>query len=1821
MFENPDTTVILIKSSLVPYNGNSIIKQAILWALLLVSVGSVSGDTRTSTTDGFKPSALTSNAPEVNPYNGDLNFGVPLASIGGRGEAGYSVFLPIRQNWALQTTVIANNASISPFYEWFQNGNPVPITAPIDSRSYLPGFIYGRKVGIPLYCGTNYESTFTSLTVILPDGTRKTFIDQATEGQPLGGQTACGGGPGAGRGTVFKTNDGSAMTFISDTDIIDAGGNSFVAENGFEEFYPSGFLLFPNGTRYRFDGGYVSWITDRNGNKVSFVYETFIYNYKRVTSAVDAIGRTVNISYGSSEDQITYLGTGGAARTVRVLKANLSSSLRTGEILKQYGGSGGLFPELGGAGQWFNPVLVNEIVLPDNRSYKLRYNSYGELARIEYPTGGATEYDWQAGVNNGNTSGSLSFNSSGSLNYNGVYRRVVENRLYADGTNLSNKRTFSRPETQTSPGSYTNIGYVQVDEFDGSNNRVAASKSYYHGSPAYSLSPSNLRWTPWQEGKGFKTEYLDLDGSTVIKRVEHTWHQRAPNAWGAFEGGLAPPIDPRITDTTTTLVDSGQVSKNEFAYDNFNNLTDVYEYDYAAGAPGALIKRTHTDYVTDSNYTSHTGSHLRSLRSQMWISSDSAGSSKKSLIVYEYDNYVATWPHATLEPRANVTGHDSIYGTGFGYRGNLTATTSYANAQTQTESTTSYAQYDILGNVTKTIDARGYATEIYYQDRFGSPDNEAQSNNPSSQLGGFSTFAFPTSGKNALNMIVGYSQFDYFTGLVVNNEDLNGIVSKTTYNDPLDRPRQTVRAIGTSAVNQSTIDYYDATSRVETSSDLTNFGDNLLKSETRYDGIGRETESRGYEPGGYVAITSVPFEGAQDPENLIWRPASKSSNPYRPLNGEQPAWNKSLTDSLGRVAKVLAPDGSFAKTEYFGDKVLVTDQAGNKRLSQIDALGRLKYVWEIVSTPNQWTESVLFSSQSFHAYKTAYAYDALGNLINVQQGTQQVARTFNYNGLSRLTSVSNPESGTTSYQYDANGNLEVKTDSRGVSTHYEYDALNRIKRRWHNGSSLPSSTIHNSPPLPPGVALSFEAIYYYDQALVANSKGRLWRTTMGYKPTGKYRVVQENIYENYDAMGRPQLFRQLIGDFAVGYYDVSYVYNLAGMVTALTYPSGRSVNYNYDTAGRLASMNGNLGDGVLRTYADSFQYTAFGGIQQERFGTTTPLYHKKRFNSRGQLWDVRLSTQPFNPYVNQDDGDRGAIVNHYSTNYLPGSSGADNNGDVVRQEIKVPGADVYQQDYTYDSLNRLKMVIERQNGINISFYQTYSYDRYGNRAIDPANTYNAPSPQFDNNKMEIANRLYAFGEDPELPCASPTSTTRLMCYDSAGNMIRDKHVTNAAWIAYDADGKMTRHDVDDAQTAPTQYFYDSDGKRRHSLPSVGKAVDFIYGLGGELLAEGRDAMLTKEYVYRNGDLLLTATVKVTDSDIRWLVKDHLGTPRIIANKTGDLSAIKRHDYLPFGEEISPPVGGRSSSQGYGNSPSDGVRQKFTGYERDSQTGLDYAEARYFGSSIGRFTSVDPVLFESRRLFDPQQINLYSYVRNSPLLLTDPTGMLLTDFINQETGERTMIEDGKDQVILATGKQIKWFKTAYDKGRSGYFDSLRKFENSRNNLHLTRDEFVKLVSAVYVESSGGVGETQGIVDVLQNRASNEGTSLMEQVTDEAPRGVYGVRKNNYGTDSGPLARRKKLDVQLGVALGVTQDDITNGATSWDGVDFNGRANLTGGYQARYAKGYLFTDPSHDLWKQGSRMVNGTYMFKSTAAIGKTTFSRLFNEGSKWYLPRR
>src|SRR6185295_19166635 len=150
--------------------------------------------------------------------------------------------------------------------------------------------------------------------------------------------------------------------------------------------------------------------------------------------------------------------------------------------------------------------------------------------------------------------------------------------------------------------------------------------------------------------------------------------------------------------------------------------------------------------------------------------------------------------------------------------------------------------------------------------------------------------------------------------------------------------------------------------------------------------------------------------------------------------------------------------------------------------------------------------------------------------------------------------------------------------------------------------------------------------------------------------------------------------------------------NRRGQLLTEAYPSGHTLTFAYDSAGRISNYSGNLGDGTTRIYTNGITYSEFGGLQQEQFGTQTALYHKLRYNVRGQLYDIRLST--YSLQANELDWNRGCLAFYYG-GYAIGQSGAANNGNVTRQDHYAPLNESltdygYTQDsYSYDTLNRL----------------------------------------------------------------------------------------------------------------------------------------------------------------------------------------------------------------------------------------------------------------------------------------------------------------------------------------------------------------------------------------------------------------------------------------------------------------------------------------------------------------------------------------------------
>jgi len=631
---------------------------------------------------------------------------------------------------------------------------------------------------------------------------------------------------------------------------------------------------------------------------------------------------------------------------------------------------------------------------------------------------------------------------------------------------------------------------------------------------------------------------------------------------------------------------------------------------------------------------------------------------------------------------------------------------------------------------------------------------------------------------------------------------------------------------------------------------------------------------------------------------LSWfRRVKRASSPYRATDDPKYGWTETTFDALGRVVVVKLPDESQVTTNYSGSTVTVRDQAGKQRRITTDAQGRLTSVDEMYEHP----------STSVYA-TTYYSYDAMNNLTGVTQGIQ--TRSFDYDSLKRLVSATNPESGTVSYSYTDNNNLLEKTDPRllsngssNIKTTLAYDAINRVTSRTYNDGTPAVNFYYDNQTLPTG-APSLER---------GASVGKLLAVTYGGGGAGSY--------YGFDAIGRTIQSAQVTDGQT---FQMSYGYNLTGIMTRQTYPSGRTVTTTYDAIGRLSSMGGQKSGEAFKQYLSQLSYAPDGSPKSLQLGNG--LWEHNTLNKRWQATEIGVGTS-------STDSSTMRLAYDYGT--------TNNNGNVRSQVITVPGLSPLTQSYSYDHVNRLTQAEENSGA---SWRQTFSYDQYGNRNFVPGQTTSTllgPNPTFNPSNNRIAANQGYF-------------------YDAAGNLTAD---AQGHTFAYDAEGRQVSYDGGLAS-----YSYDGAGQRVKKVAGAVTTI-FVYNATGQMVAE-----------YDNSNL------PPVSPGTTYISTDTLGSPRLLTTGQGAVKA--HHDYAPFGEELTPQLGGRSSQQQY---VVDDMSQKFTGQERDSETGLDYFHARYYASSQGRFTSGDPLL-ASGEVSNPQTWNRYAYVMNNPVNFTDPSGL-------------------------------------------------------------------------------------------------------------------------------------------------------------------------------------------------------------------------------------
>lgn len=854
-------------------------------------------------------------------------------------------------------------------------------------------------------------------------------------------------------------------------------------------------------------------------------------------------------------------------------------------------------------------TMLTAIVLPDGSSYSFDYDSYLSLIHLGLPSGATISYTWQ------NVPFSFAVPPSMAASTTPVSRALKTRTVAPGGGQPSSTTTYHWLITPITAPSRQISAYSVVTDPEG--NDVEYPLTGADASGSIFLNVNDLGSNSYN-GCGPHDVANDSvcapSGGTLMLSTTNTL--TAIGSGGAAQSSPYYPVQPAYLPTviTTTMPVNGTTISKQVVQTLEPPFGTCNTTEY--NAPGTSLGGTYALPVNDyvETYTPcFSTAQIATTAQYDWGTQGS--NSPGPLLRTDTTTYL--WQNSasylsanqlTLVDKNVVTDGKSLWAgeTDYGYdqspspagvHGNQTSTTRYSNAST---TVVSAFQYNTSGVLTSSID--GDLTQTLY--------SNLACNNSLPQT------VTEASGSTSTQPESVQYTYDCNTGNALSVTDPNSVKTQNVYNDPLGRLTLTKRALGTSAESWTSISYPSTTQR-NTASDQIAKGDGLIQDTVTYDGLHRVIHA--IRPG------SVEVDTTYDPLGRV----QSVSNPY--LSGGAATSETTFAyDVLGRKTMQCQPDNgtgaaactpgkSFQQWIYSGNQTTFKDENQNAWTRTVDGLGRLVGVVEPGSL------------------NTSYSYDPLGNLLCADQwGTSTAGqpcksalkRSFTYDSLSRLLTSANPETGTLCYGlwsgsncingYDANGNLLAKTDARGITTRYSYDALNRLLAKTYLND-------------PTGTASS--CFQYDTSSLVTGTTGNLvGRLTNSWtqKSACPLPASPPLFYSNsailsrhsvlaYDAMGRVLNEQQCTrSNCASGTpYTPAYSYDLAGNAIALAngIASGNAaMNFTncYDSAGHLSLVaSGNVPCSTAPTASallfSAPSYSPHGGLTSATFGTGLQL--------------------------------------------------------------------------------------------------------------------------------------------------------------------------------------------------------------------------------------------------------------------------------------------------------------------------------------------------------------------------------------------------------------------------------------------------------------------------------------------------------------------------------------------------------------------------------------------------------------------------------------
>jgi len=1480
-----------------------------LLALLLPSLAS--GQTATSVNNsestpqpGVGHDYLHFLSETVNPANGSLSVGIQFPVPTSRSfSIPFSVAYGSNGNFHIQDTnppggvYGATDAS-------YVSSNGWSYSAPL--LSYYNTYNSAKwKVqnGIQIYSTCEYLGDFIFadpsggrhslyLAYLLPNQTN--FCNQATT--PTSSYLSDTGVEGGYQAYMVIANGSSGQVYVASPDgtvyVFQVNTFNMPGLNG--DGTPAG----PPAAAYSLPS-----IEDRNGNLTTVVASGPNTNYDATDTPIwfplaytDSAGRTAvsTSGFGANGNTITVSGISSPYTVnwgTNPFSDSPSYTLGTQKIDTLSACPTSLADPAAGSGSGVS--AVTSITLPNGHSYQILYDSTsGRVGKIIYPTGGWVQYVW--GPNR--LSDVVMFPSS---QVNPVTGPLCEDRydtvavihryVSYDGTTIALQQDFSYSTTwDTSAPFIWDSKQTTVTTHD-----LVAGITYQ---TVYNYSSGNQP-TPPNDHSSFAAQ-IPLEQSIVYKAPNGSVLRTVNKVWASLS----------LLGSECETLDNNLSSGTFYTYSASSQITDKKEYDYGTVRSGGCAlpsspptREIVTNYASFSITPIYANAPSIFDRPSSVITKDSNGNNVAETD-YSYDQ--------TSVASASAVEHDETnYGaSSTAPRGNATTVTRKCFGCTNTVTTYTY---DETGQTASVKDPNGNTTLYSHADNYASGTGTP----PGSTDAYLTQVTYPST--SSVAHVVSFS-YGFNDGQVRSSTSENSQTTTYSYTDSLDRLTETDYPDG----GQTLISYNDTPPTPSITTEKLIRSGQYITMVNVMDGMGHVTDSELTSDPQGVDYTVTSYDGLGHPHTV--------TNPYRSTSDPTYGSTEYLYDALGRKCLEIPPDGTAESscpstppagdvfTQYSANCTTVTDEAGKNRESCSDALGRLTSVIENPGVLN---------------YATNYTYDALDNLLSVAQGTQQFcqigaiwySRCFTYNSLSQLTHATNPESGTVSYTYDPNGNVATKTDARGITTTYTHDALNRVTLMAYSNGDRSIG-------------------YAYDQSACL---GQPACYNIGHR-TRIDDVGGAEVFA-YDKMGREIAEERFTGTASK---TTSYAYDLAGDMTSLTYPSGRTITYTYDSAGRPSDAqdianNINYAIGTCQNGISSTGvcYAPNGAVTQVKNGAnlvSTYIYNK-RFQPCWMYGTTGTALATTTTCTAGDPGPGNILDLQYNFNL-----GAGDNGNVVGITNKRDSTRT--QSFTYDQLNRVVTAKTSATSGSNCWGETYTIDEWANlTAIGAVSGYTGCTQENLSVTATTKNQLSSTG----------------FSYDTSGNMLND----GAHAYAYNAESEIK-------SAAGVNYTYDGDGNRIEK--SSGKA--YWYGAGTEVLDESDlSGNITNEYVFFGGKRI--AMRNVSSGTIYYYEDDMLGSARTMV-QAGQTSPCYDGDFYPFGGER---IVTNTCTQNY----------KFEGKERDTETGNDDFGARYYTSRLGRWLSADwsavPAPVPYANLTNPQTLNLYAMVSDNPETFADLDG--------------------------------------------------------------------------------------------------------------------------------------------------------------------------------------------------------------------------------------